>query len=66
MCETNVKVFHFLRKKIKDFNFNYKPRINKDVINDLSTLRFIEEKRMSYLWGTMMLEKSTLLRQLKK
>ena len=45
-AEANIKVAHFpYIKEIKDFDFDYQPSINKDVINDLSTLRFIEEKK---------------------
>ena len=45
-AETNIKVAHFpYVKEIKDFDFDYQPSINKAVINDLSTLRFMEEKK---------------------
>ena len=45
-AEANIKVAHFpYIKEIKDFDFDYQPSINKDVINDLATLRFIEEKK---------------------
>lgn len=41
----NIKVAHFpYIKEIKDFNLDYKPSINKDVITYLATLIFIEEK----------------------
>lgn len=45
-AESNIKVAHFpYLKELKDFDFDYQPSINKDVITDLSTLRFIEEKK---------------------
>ena len=45
-AEANIKTAHFpFVKEIKDFNFDYQPSINKDVIKDLETLRFIEEKK---------------------
>lgn len=45
-AEANIKVAHFpYKKEIKDFDFDYQPSINKDVIKDLATLRFIEEKK---------------------
>lgn len=57
-AEANIKVAHFpYIKEIKDFDFDYQPSINKDVITDLSTLRFIEEKKMYYLWVILELEK---------
>ena len=50
--EANIKVAHFpYIKEIKDFDFNYQPSINKDVINDLATLRFIEEKKNVLFMG---------------
>ena len=43
---SNIKVAHFpFIKEIKDFDFDYQPSINKEVIKDLETLRFIEEKK---------------------
>ena len=45
-AESNIKVAHFpYIKEIKDFDFDYQPIINKNVITDLATLRFIEEKK---------------------
>ena len=45
-AEANIKIAHFpYLKEIKDFDFDYQPSINKDVIKDLETLRFIEEKK---------------------
>ena len=38
--------------EIKDFDFDYQPSINKDIINDLSTLRFIEEKKNVLFLGS--------------
>ena len=32
------------KKTIEDFDFNFQPSINKNVILDLATLRFVEEK----------------------
>ena len=47
-----LKVAHFpYIKEIKDFDFDYQPSINKDVINDLATLRFIEEKKNVLFMG---------------
>ena len=51
-AEANIKVAHFpYIKEIKDFDFDYQPSINKDVINDLATLRFIEEKKNVLFMG---------------
>ena len=45
-AESNIKVAHFpYIKEIKDFDYDYQPSINKNVITDLATLRFIEEKK---------------------
>ena len=52
-AEANIKIAHFpYLKEIKDFDFDYQPSINKDVINDLSTLRFIEEKKNVLFMGS--------------
>ena len=52
-ADTNIKVAHFpYLKEIKDFDFDYQPSINKDVIKDLSTLRFIEEKKNILFMGS--------------
>lgn len=52
-AEANIKVAHFpYLKEIKDFDFDYQLSINKDVINDLSTLRFIEEKKNVLFMGS--------------
>lgn len=51
-AEANIKVAHFpYIKEIKDFDFDYQPSINKDVITDLATLRFIEEKKNVLFMG---------------
>ncbi len=39
-------------KTIKDFDFSYQPTINKNQINDLMTLRFIEEQSNIIFIGT--------------
>ena len=45
-AEMNIKIAHFpYIKEIKDFDFDYQPSINKDIIMDLANLRFIEEKK---------------------
>ena len=37
-AEANIKIAHFpYLKEIKDFDFDYQPSINKDVINDFTT-----------------------------
>lgn len=42
--EKNIIVSHFpFRKTIEDFDFNFQPSVNKQLILDLKTLRFIEE-----------------------
>lgn len=52
-AEANIKVAHFpYLKGIKDFDFDYQPSINKEVIKDLSTLRFIEEKKNILFMGS--------------
>ena len=52
-AESNIKVAHFpYIKEIKDFDFDYQPSINKDVINDLATLRFVEEKKNVLFMGS--------------
>ena len=51
-ASTNIKVAHFpYVKEIKDFDFDYQPSINKEVIKDLATLRFIEEKKNILFMG---------------
>jgi len=40
----------FVKEK-KDFDFDYQPSINKNVITDLATLRFIEEKKNVLFMG---------------
>lgn len=60
-AETNIKVAHFpYIKEIKDFDFDYQPSINRDVINDLSTLRFMEEKKNILFIGSPRVEKTHL------
>ncbi len=52
-AQTNIKVAHFpYIKEIKDFDFDYQPSINKDIISDLATLRFIEEKKNVLFMGS--------------
>ena len=52
-AEANIKVAHFpYLKEIIDFDFDYQPSINKDIISDLSTLRFIEEKKNVLFMGS--------------
>ena len=52
-AEANIKVAHFpYLKEIKDFDFDYQPSINEEVIKDLSTLRFIEEKKNILFMGS--------------
>jgi DNA replication protein DnaC len=52
-AEANIKIAHFpYLKEIKDFDFDYQPSINRDVIKDLSTLRFIEEKKNILFMGS--------------
>ena len=52
-AEVNIKVAHFpYLKEIKDFDFDYQPSINEEVIKDLSTLRFIEEKKNILFMGS--------------
>ena len=52
-AEANIKVAHFpYLKEIKDFDFDYQPSINKAVINDLTTLRFIDEKKNILFLGS--------------
>jgi DNA replication protein DnaC len=44
-AQINIKVSHFpYLKTIKDFDFDYQPSVNKKEIQDLCTLRFIENK----------------------
>lgn len=52
-ADANIKIAHFpYLKEIKDFDFDYQPSINRDVIKDLSTLRFIEEKKNILFMGS--------------
>lgn len=52
-AESNIKVAHFpYIKELKDFDFDYQPSLNKDVINDLATLRFLEEKKNVLFLGS--------------
>ena len=52
-AEVNIKVAHFpYLKEIKDFDFDYQPSINEEVIKDLSTLRLIEEKKNILFMGS--------------
>ena len=52
-AEANIKVAHFpYLKELKDFDFDYQPSINEEVIKDLSTLRFIEEKKNILFMGS--------------
>lgn len=44
-AQINIKVSHFpYLKTINDFDFDYQPSVNKKEIQDLCTLRFIENK----------------------
>ena len=60
-AETNIKVAHFpYIKDLKDFNFDYQPSINKNIIDDLATLRFIEEKKNLLFMGSSNIKKTHL------
>ena len=51
--ENNIKTAHFpFIKTLTDFDFDYQPTINKKLIYDLATLRFIEENKNIILVGT--------------
>lgn len=51
--ENNIKTSHFpFQKTLDDFDFDYQPTINKKLIYDLATLRFIEENKNIILVGT--------------
>lgn len=42
----NIKVAHFpFNRSLEEFDFDFQPSINKKEVLDLSTLRFIEEKK---------------------
>ena len=49
--QITVSAFPY-EKEIKDFDFDYQPSINEEVIKDLSTLRFIEEKKNILFMGS--------------
>lgn len=51
--ENNIKISHFpFQKTLDDFDFDYQPTINKKLIYDLATLRFIEESKNIIFVGT--------------
>ena len=44
--ENNIKLAAFpFKKELKDFDFDFQPSINKKVIQDLESLRFLEENK---------------------
>lgn len=49
--QITVAGFPFV-KKVEDFNFDFQPSVNKAEINDLCTLRFIENKENILFYGT--------------
>ena len=49
--QITVAGFPFV-KKVEDFNFDFQPSVNKAQINDLCTLRFIENKENILFYGT--------------
>lgn len=51
--EFNIKVAGFpFKRTLNEFDFDFQPSINKNEIKDLSTLRFIEEKKNILFVGT--------------
>lgn len=49
----NLKTSHFpFHKTIEDFDFSYQPSINKALIMDLMTLRFVENNENILLIGS--------------
>lgn len=56
-----VKVANFpFRKTLKDFDFNFQPTINKEVIKELESLRFVEKKQNILFLGNSGVGKSHL------
>lgn len=52
-AENNIKIAHFpFQKTLNDFDFDYQPSINKKLISDLKTLRFLEEQKNVIFMGT--------------
>lgn len=52
-AENNIKTAHFpFHKTLNDFDFDYQPAINKKLILDLETLRFIDEQKNIIFVGT--------------
>ena len=50
---TQIKVANFpFVKKLDDYEFSFQPSINKAVIKDLATLRFIDNKENILFYGT--------------
>ena len=50
--QNNIKVAHFpFVKTLNDFDFDFQPSINRNKIIDLSTLRFLEEKKNIIFYG---------------
>lgn len=49
--QITVAGFPFV-KKVEDFNFDFQPSVNKAEINNLCTLRFIENKENILFYGT--------------
>lgn len=49
----NIKTAHFpFHKTLNDFDFDFQPTVNKKLLNDLSTLRFMDEKKNLIFMGS--------------
>lgn len=49
----NIRIAHFpYYRTLEDFDFTFQPSINKEQILELSSLRFIEEKKNILLIGS--------------
>ena len=49
----NIRIAHFpYYRTLEDFDFTFQPSINKEQIIELSSLRFIEEKKNILLIGS--------------